>query len=535
MRKSLPVVLALFFSVLILPITGIPGSVKAFTWYQQQAVYAGELQTYLENQMKTYKIPGMSVAIVRNGEVEYLDGLGIANPDGSAVTPETPFLLASVSKSMTALAVMQLIEAGKINLEDPVEKFLPWFGVSGEDGSKITVAQLLYQTSGFSNIDGVQANLKPDTPDALETGVRELAAGNLEFDPGDGWEYSNLNYAVLGLLIQQVSGQRYEEYIQDHIFTPLEMDHSYTSMSAARAGGAASGYYPFFGIPVVYDKSMAYSRATLPAGGLWSSASDMSRYLIAYLNGGRYDETTLLSAASIDTLHQPGYMFNNEQGYAMGWTVNYGFMTPELLEPLDTELKDYGKLTVLFHEGDWTNYKSMAFLIPEIDYGVILLMNTNDPTITSGFRFFAWDVTLIATGGEPQYFPPAEDFIVRSSRWIFGALSLLLAAGLLRSFRTLKKIQQGRSGSNASTRTVLFQAAIPILIVVALNGYIFLKLLPENGANLRTLFGFAPDLGILVLLILLLSIVWSIISIARFGSIWKHSRKVILAKEAGAG
>jgi hypothetical protein len=186
----------------------------------------------------------------------------------------------------------------------------------------------------------------------------------------------------------------------------------------------------------------------------------------------------------------------------MGWTNNKGFMPPELLEPLSTELKNYGPLTVLFHEGDWANYKSMAFLIPELKYGAILLMNSNDHTVTSAFRFFAWDVTLIATGGDAQYFPPAEDLVVRYSRWIFAALVLLLAAGLGWASRTANKTRRAAPAS----RAVLPAAGLLLLLILALNGYVFLKLLPDNNATLPVLIKNGPDLAILVLLIGLLSL-----------------------------
>ena len=104
--------------------------------------------------MKGTHIPGMSIAIVRDGQVEYLAGLGVANPAGDPITPETPFLLASVSKSITALAVLQLVEAGKLNLEDPLQKHLPWFEVASGETGDITIANLLYQTSGSSGFGG---------------------------------------------------------------------------------------------------------------------------------------------------------------------------------------------------------------------------------------------------------------------------------------------------------------------------------------------------------------------------------------------
>ena len=122
------------------------------------------------------------------------------------------------------------------------------------------------------------------------------------------------------------------------------MRNSYTSMSAARANGAASGFYPFFGIPLRMDGSMPYTRLTLPSAGLWSSASDMSRYLLAHLNGGTYEGASLLSPSGVQALHQPGFMFDEVQGYAMGWTSNQGYMPRDQIEEAGSSLKDRGEL-----------------------------------------------------------------------------------------------------------------------------------------------------------------------------------------------
>jgi CubicO group peptidase (beta-lactamase class C family) len=492
----------------------------AFARPPQQTAYDIELHAYVTNQMETYKIPGMAIAIVRDGDVEYLNGFGIANAGGNPVTPDTPFLLASVSKSFTALGIMQLVEGGKLDLDSPVRAYLPWFAVSGGMSRDITVADLLFQISGFSEVGGLEANLRPNTINALEAGVRDLSTEDLVFTPGGGWEYSNLNYAVLGLLIEQISGQPYETYIEERIFESLEMHHSYASLAAARAGGAASGYYPFFGIPLVFDNFVPYTRATLPAAGLWSSVSDMSRYLIAHLSDGQYNGRSILSAESTKLLHQPGYAFNDEQGYAMGWTNNKGFMPRDQLEASGSNLTNSEALTVLFHDGDWVNYKSMAFLIPELEYGLIMLMNTNDPAIPSAFRFFAWDLTLIATGGQPQYFPPAEDYITQNSRWIASViliLLLLLSGGVVSALRKLKKVRKGHPTSDPTLFLILL---IPLITGTALIGYIFLKFLPDHNASLPVLIRFAPDLGILVLLFLLFFIGWGIASFLLIAFTW---------------
>lgn len=513
--------LMVFVTVILMIIASGWGPASVAADLPEQNTYDEKLQVYIEKQMETYKIPGMAVAIVRDDKVSYLKGFGVANAEGDLITPDTAFLLASVSKSFTALGVMQLVENGRMQLDDPVQKYLPWFNTKDGLGKNITVAHLLYQTSGFSEMDGLNANLRPDGPDALEVGVRDLAKVTLLFAPGAGWDYSNLNYDVLGLLIQEVTGQTYESYIEEHVFAPLEMAHSYATMEGARAAGAASGYYPFFGAPVVYDEAMAYTRATLPAAGLWSSASDMSRYMIALLDGGQYGSESLLSPASMAALFEPGYMFNEEQGYAMGWTRNEGFMSHAMLEQLDSELKNYGSLQVLFHEGDWANYKSMTLLIPELSYGVTLLMNTNDVTILSVFRFFAWDVTLIATGGEAQYFPPAEEFVIQNSRWIFGLLVLVLTVALVWSVRTWQKVRKGRAITSSQ---LLMSAGGPFVVGAGLTGYLLLVFLPDHQVNLPFLFKFAPDLWSLMLLVVVISAVWGTGCAAAFGYRWAKQR-----------
>lgn len=469
-----------------------------------QAAYGDKLDAFFETQMAAYKIPGLAVAIVRDGNVEYLKGYGIANANGDPVTSDTPFLLASVSKSFTALAIMQLVEAGKISLDDPVQKHIPWFSVDGDGSTAITVSHLLYHTSGFSERAGNDMNERPDSPDGLEAGARDLATMKLQFLPGTGWEYSNINYSVLGLLIQKVSGQRYEDYIQQNIFDPLEMKNSHTSLASARQGNAASGYYPFFGIPLVYDQFMPYSTATLPAAGLWSSAADMSHYMIAHLEDGRFGSAGLLSAAEMDKLHAPGSEIFAGFHYAMGWYRAPGFLDRDFLNTFSTEIKQYDDMAVLWHEGGWWNYRSIALMLPELSYGVVILMNTNDRTVESVFKNIAWDVTLIATGADPYYFQPEEDFLVRNSLAIFSGMAVILLVGLLWSLLR-------RKGPKPAWLDL-----IPLAVSLGLLAYLHLKLLPDNAANLWVLLRGAPDLGILISLVTLLAAGWAVTSLLLF-------------------
>jgi CubicO group peptidase (beta-lactamase class C family) len=490
--------------ILLIAISNIYSTTVGYAKPQTQAEYADKLEAFVRTQMQAYKIPGMAVAVVRNGEVEYINGFGVANPNGDPVTPDTPFLLASVSKSFTALAIMQLVEDGKISLDNPVQKYLPWFDVKGEGASEITVAHLVYQTSGFSEYDGSQMNLRPNNAGELETAIRDLDTTSLLFQPGGGWEYSNINYSLLGFLIQEVSGQRYESYIEKNIFTPLGMTNSHTSLESARTNNAARGYTFYFGTPLALDANMPYTTAILPTAGLWSSAADMSRYMIAHLDE---EAEILISAEGMKQLHTPGAEIELGYNYAMGWFHAPNVLDPEFLQTLNTDLDLTDDLQVLWHEGDGPGYKAVALMLPEQEYGVVLLMNTNDYTLTSVYKDFAWDVTLIANGGEAYYFQPGEEFVIRNSRWIATGLILLLLGGLVWTIHQWKhSVNKGR----AWTKWLV------ILLNFGLLVFVYLKFLPDNSASLGLLLGYSPDIGILVILITIISVGWMTVSIGMF-------------------
>ncbi len=183
--------------------------------------------------------------------------------------------------------------------------------------------------------------------DALEEYIGSLKETQLIASPGQKFEYSNINYGILGLIIQKISGESYESYIQKKIFEPLNMQHSYTSLADARHGGVSRGYYPFLGIPAIYDKPL--SRAIIPWGGIYSSAEDMTHYLIANLNQGVYFDHEILSPNGMAKLHTPDKISN----YAMGW-----FIFPNY----QPNIKTY---TGISHDGGGPYFHSYVLLVPE--------------------------------------------------------------------------------------------------------------------------------------------------------------------------
>ena len=187
------------------------------------------IDAYLVEERETLDLPGIELAVVRDGRVEHLAAVGTSGNHDQPLTPQTPVLLASLSKSLTAVAVMQLVESGVLALDAPVVRYLPWFSTRDRAlSATITVAQLLHQTSGLPEHDRSGTKLLTDnSPAALENGVRAMSQIDLLYPPGTRWTYSNANYQILGLLVQTTSGQSFAQYMTQHVFEPAGMRHSY--------------------------------------------------------------------------------------------------------------------------------------------------------------------------------------------------------------------------------------------------------------------------------------------------------------------
>ena len=189
------------------------------------------IDRYVRSEMDAQRIPGLALGIVQGDRIVHVQGFGEADKSGRDVTPETPFLIGSVTKSFTALAIMQLSEAGQVQLDAPVQRYLPWWRVADPDAStQITVRHLLYQVSGLSRNWATRTRpAGTPTPPPWRIGFGHCTMPSSPHRWGTTWQYSNANYWTLGMVVQAVSGQSYETYVQQHIFAPLQMHNSYTS------------------------------------------------------------------------------------------------------------------------------------------------------------------------------------------------------------------------------------------------------------------------------------------------------------------
>jgi CubicO group peptidase (beta-lactamase class C family) len=330
-----------------------------------QAASYDAIDTYIEQQLDRLNVPGAAVAIVEGDQIVHQHGFGRARPGGPLPSPQAPFFVGSVTKSFTALAVMQLVEAGKVELDAPVQRYLPWFRVADPQASaQMTVRQLLNQTSGLSTAAGwAPLSDLNQSPGAGERQARALVTLQLTRPVGSAYEYSNMNYNLLGLIVEAASGESYTAYVQDHIFRPLDMRHSYTTPTEARPNGLAVGHRYWFGYPIADYADEQVPRGSLPSGQLISSTEDMSHYLIAQLNDGRYGSAQILSPADIAEMHRPAAEFTMmgvSGQYGMGWFIDGQDQT-----------------RIVWHDGVVPDFFAYMAILPGQNKGLVLLMNAD--------------------------------------------------------------------------------------------------------------------------------------------------------------
>ena len=312
------------------------------------------INRFISNQMERHRLPGLAVAITRGEEIVFVRGYGEAR-DGEPINGQTQFRIASLSKSFTALAVLQLVEAGKMELDAPVTRYLPEFVLSSSSVSeRITVRQLLNHTSGLADTGFVSG--LGGQQQTLADRVASLRDARFVDPPGTAFHYFDPNYQVLARLVEVVSGQPFDAYLRQHVFRPLDMRDSVsapTSMLPPQSNQLAQGHVIGYAVPVALPELVGFLGGS---GGVISTASDMAHYLVALRNQRRYLGGSVLSANGVSQMQTPpaGVASN----YAMGWTVS-----------------NANGIQTIEHNGVLSTFYADAVLLPQSGYGFVLLYN----------------------------------------------------------------------------------------------------------------------------------------------------------------
>jgi CubicO group peptidase (beta-lactamase class C family) len=455
------------------------------------------IDAYVSSEMQANHLPGLALGIVHGTTIAHLHGFGTADQAGRAVTPQTPFILGSTSKSFTALAIMQLVEAGKVDLDAPVQRYLPWFRVADPSAStRITVHQLLYQTSGIPGTTSVENKMYVNDTgnETLEQFVRDLSTVTLDRPVGTSFEYANPNYSVLGLIVQVVSGQSYESYIQQHIFVPLQMQNSFASKQNAMRDGLAQGYRWWFGAPLPND--LPYYQTILPAGFLISSAEDMSHYLVAQMNGGQFTNASVLSSKGIAIMHAPGVTIDAAGGgYGMGW---------EYVSPRENDTGG----PLYLHNGETTgNFHSEMLIEAAPQWGIILLTNIGDSKVFRGVQQgIIRGIADMLIGHEPADAGLRSSTVYLILDGLLGVISILVLVSVARLPHWYKKFPQRRHKLLRPGLRLAWELVLPLVLLIGLT-------IPGSGAkgSWPQLLLALPDLGWWLLITLVVVLLTGII------------------------
>ena len=350
----------------------------------------------------------MALVIVHPLAELHAQGFGMA-ADDMPVRPETPFLIGSVSKPVTATVVMQLVDRGLVDLEAPVVRYLPEFTLADSShASRITVRHLLAHRSGIPRSAGLRTL---GTQTTLDEAVRSLASVAPSAAPGVQFEYSNSNYHLLGLLAERVVGRSYPAIVQEQIFRLLGLQHSFTELAAAESAGLATGHR--FWSAVSMPGQPRFNPALLPAGNLAMSARDLGTFVRAHLNLGALGDTTLLSTASIIEMTT----FDSGGRYALGW----GWRTLE------------GR-NAIGHSGALDTYQAEVVMLTSDAMGIVLLANTTGMLHLPAIRQVALDVARLTVGLEPKDTPRPGPVAIL---WMLGAGAVVIAGFWVRDLMRL--------------------------------------------------------------------------------------------------
>ncbi len=295
-------------------------------------------------------LPGASLVVVRGNQVAYAKGLG-HDSSGEPITPDTRMPIASLSKSITAMAVMQLVEAGTVELDQSVVTYLPELRMADERVGRITVRQLLDQTSGMA--DTKFAAMHAPTAASLRDAVEQLRSAALASDPGARWHYHNPNYQVAARLVEVVSGEPFADYLARHIFTPLGMSTTRAVDTTDAMTGVAPGYIDAWG------RSLAMSEPSWfvgGSGGVVTTGRDIARWLMLQASKGSSTAPSVISAASLDIMHTAS---DPNRHYGLGWGVG----------------SDDAHHAKLSHDGGLFTFTAYQVVIADLGVAVAVMAN----------------------------------------------------------------------------------------------------------------------------------------------------------------
>ncbi|SFB36519.1 CubicO group peptidase, beta-lactamase class C family [Lentibacillus halodurans] len=440
------------------------------------------VEEYVANYIEKNGLPGAAIVVVKDGKVLYEKGFG-HDSDGKPLTAKSKIGIASGTKPFTAFAVLQLVEEGKMKLDDPIVNYLPELKLGDERWKQVTVRQLLSHTSGLPN----PAIVAP--ANTLKEGVERLRDWKLQSDPGEKHLYSNANYWTLAYLVEQISGKEFNDYLRQNVFSPLGMNDS---ISAVRSGdivkefGISRGYVTLYGTAMPWTE---LEKMFSGSGSIFTTASDMGKWLSMHTNEGKNENgVQLLSQELLKESYspQPG-----SEIYGFGWS----FSSPNI------------KPARISHSGSISTFQSQQDIVPSSGYAVAVLLNSFTTTFEHAYEMSSGIIQL-TEGQAPELKAPTPKII----DWSLGGITLIyLILGII-GIRRSKKWSYKRKQHPVWR---FYLRLIPQLIpVVAIGWLLFIvPTLKDNSSTIIDAFGLFPAAMILLAIVFIIGLVLTILRV----------------------
>ncbi|PSL02377.1 CubicO group peptidase (beta-lactamase class C family) [Haloactinopolyspora alba] len=444
---------------------------------------------FLARRMAESGVPGMAYAIVGADGIHEMGAWG-TDGDGDDVTTDTPFLWGSVSKPVTATAVMTLVEDGTVDLGEPVRTYLPAFRLADTDAARqVTVRHLLTQTSGIPEGTGVTDRFGQDG-DPYRSAVAGLADVEPKFAPGTRHEYASENYLVLGALVEAVSGMSYTRYLRENVLGPLDMDGAVTSPEGADQRLPAGHRY-VAGQAVAFDAP--YDPTGPSYGYLGGTITDLAHFAVAQLAEGRYGDSRVLDAGTVSRMQQGTAHISDTHCYGLGWRD-------------DDRNTDLGTSTV-WHLGAAPGYQAGVVLLPEKELGIVVLQNVYGFFQDSELAAAQLGAARILAGGDP-----AERSGGAAYPALLAGLTVLVAALAALTGWSLWRPRRDR---HARSRARLAITTVSWCVSCAAVAFAAGVLLPWSvGTDLGVMPLYAPDVAWLLVAVVITA---SALALTRLG------------------
>jgi serine beta-lactamase-like protein LACTB, mitochondrial len=301
--------------------------------------------------------PSVSVAIVKDGKLAWTGAYGFSDLENFVpAKTSTVYRLASISKPITATAVMQLAEAGKLDLDAPVQKYCPAYP---QKQWPVTAREVLGHLAGIRHYKHPEENWSTTHYASVTESLDFFKADPLDFEPGTKYQYSTFGFSILGCEVEGASGMKFMDYVQQKIFNPAGMEHIHTDDSFAIIPNRARGYRMTEKGDVI-NTYLADTSNKIPGGGMISTATDLANFAIANLHGTLMSQATQQKMWTAQTTRD-----GKATGYGLGWGVG--------------ELKGHKEIS---HSGGQPGTSTKLTMLPDLNMAVVVMVNMEDSSAT---------------------------------------------------------------------------------------------------------------------------------------------------------